>query len=91
MSRHPDCDLCSLIVNMAAFPFSDDADDLQFEPGEILRCVCAAILASPRQRCHIGKPSSTQRFMLLLRRVYDDEEDWFEGENQQGKRGYFPS
>eukprot|EP00055_Hartaetosiga_balthica_P004986 m.13932 g.13932 ORF g.13932 m.13932 type:complete len:121 (+) comp4224_c0_seq1:232-594(+) len=24
-------------------------------------------------------------------RVYDDTSDWYEGENQEGKRGYFPS
>lgn len=24
-------------------------------------------------------------------RVFDDSSDWYEGENQQGKRGYFPS
>ena len=38
---------------------SDDAEDLPFDAGEILR-------------------------------VFDDSSDWYEGENQQGKRGYFP-
>lgn len=29
-------------------------------------------------------------FLVLIFRVFDDEGNWFEGENQQGKRGCFP-
>lgn len=34
---------------------------------------------------------SYKLLLMLNFRVFDDSSDWFDGENQHGRRGYFPS